>query len=230
MHMNLRTFGLAAVSAVVTAGLVVATVSAQAAPDQQTGSTVKPTQTAPPKPAETPKPSVAGTRATFLAPPPPDYIIGPDDVLTISFWRDPTMSGDFVVRPDGKISMPLINDIQAAGLTPEALGASVTEAAKEFIETPTVSVVVKQIKSRKVYIVGMVAKPGPYEMTGPMTLVQLIAVAGGLQEFSDKKHVLVMRTENGKNLSYTVNYDDLTKGKNLGQNILLRPGDTVVVR
>lgn len=180
--------------------------------------------------APPPVSNTVGTRATFLAPPPPDYIIGTDDVLTVAFWRDETMSGDVVVRPDGKISLPLVNEVLATGLTPIELCVAITEAAKKFIEAPVVSVTVKQINSRKVYIMGQVASTGPYNMTGPLTVVQLIAMAGGLQEFADKKNILVMRTEAGKNLSIKINYDDISKGRNLGQNIELRPGDIVIVR
>lgn len=227
MTSYMRTLGAAAVQAAWTVMVLASPAMAQ------TGSTQEPPPTVQPPPADPAaalRENVAGTRATFLEPPPADYIIGADDVLTINFWRDETMSGDYVVRPDGKISLPLINDVTAAGLTPEQLGARVSEAAKAFFESPTVSVGVKEINSRKVYITGLVAKPGPYLMTGPMTVVQLIAVAGGLQEFAQSKHILVMRTEAGNNLAYSVNYDDLAKGKNLSQNIVLRPGDTVVVR
>ena len=171
-----------------------------------------------------------GTRASFLFEHPPDYIIGADDILAIRFWREDSMNADVVVRPDGKITLPLINDIQAAGLTPIALCSAITDAAKRYlVETPTVSVLVKEINSRKVYITGQVGKPGPYEMSGQMTVVHLITMAGGLAEFADKKNITVIRTENGKQFSYRVNYADISKGKNLSQNIALRPGDTIIV-
>ena len=175
--------------------------------------------------------NAVGTRASFMFEHPPDYVIGADDILSVRFWRDETMTADVVVRPDGKITLPLINDIQAAGLTPIALCNAVTEAARKFlVQPPTVSVLVKEIKSRKVYITGQVGKPGQYEMSGPMTVVQLITVAGGLAEFADSKNITVLRSEAGKNLSYKVNYDDISKGKSLTQNIALKPGDTVIVR
>ena len=177
-----------------------------------------------------PAPATAGTRATFLAPPPPDYIIGADDILHVDFWGDDTLSTDVVVRPDGKISLRLLNEVHAEGLTPAELCVAITEAAKKYLEAPVVSVTVKQINSRKVYVIGMVNKPGPYNTTGPLTILQLIALAGGLQEFADKKNILVVRSEQGKMLSYKVNYDDISRGKNLGQNIELKPGDTVIVR
>jgi polysaccharide export outer membrane protein len=166
------------------------------------------------------------------APAPPDYVIGPDDVLRIDFWRDKDLSSDVVVRPDGKISLQLINDVQASGLTPEQLRLAVTTAASRFVEDPTVTVVVKQINSRKVFIVGQVSKPGTYPLGGPMTLVQLIALAGGLNEFADRENIVIVRAErrpDGEPVSVRVNYDDLIKRKNLKQNIELKPGDTVMV-
>jgi polysaccharide export outer membrane protein len=175
-------------------------------------------------------PETAGTRASFIVEHPPDYVIGADDVLTINFWRDAEMSNDVVVRPDGKISLPLVNDIQAAGLTPMQLCEAVTVAAKQYLEAPTVSIVVKQINSRRVYIIGQVGKTGPYPMSASMTVVELIALAGGVAEFADKKNILVVRKEAGKDISYKVNYEEISKGRNLGQNIELRPGDIVIVR
>jgi polysaccharide export outer membrane protein len=164
---------------------------------------------------------------------PPDYVIGPDDVLIVSFWRDKDLSTEAVVRPDGKISLQLINDIQASGLTPEQLRVAVTSAASKFVEEPTVTVVIKQINSRKVYIVGQVAKPGPYTLGGPMTLIQLIALAGGLTEYADKENIAIVgvaQQPDAEPPSVRVNYADLMKRKNLKQNnIALKPGDTVVV-
>jgi polysaccharide export outer membrane protein len=165
-------------------------------------------------------------------PAPPDYIIGPDDVLSISFWRDKDLSSDVVVRPDGKISLQLINDLQASGLTPEELRLKVTAAAARFVEEPTVTVVVKQINSRKVFVVGQVAKPGTYPLGGPMTVVQLIALAGGLNEYADRENITILRAErrpDGEPVSVRINYADLVKRKNLKQNIDLKPGDTVLV-
>lgn len=162
-------------------------------------------------------------------PTPPDYVIGPDDVLAIVFWREKEMSSDVFVRPDGKISLPLLNDIQASGLTPDQLRISVTEAAGKFVEEPAVTVVVKSINSRKVFITGQVAKPGPYALGGPTTVLQLIATAGGVAEYAKSDKIVVMRTENGKTVSYKFNYKDVTEGKKLQQNIDLKPGDTIVV-
>ena len=161
--------------------------------------------------------------------PPPDYVIGPDDLLSVVFWRDKEMSSDVAVRPDGKISLPLLNDVQAAGLTPPQLRDRLTEEAKNYIEDPNVTVVIRQINSRKVFVTGQVNKPGTYPLGGPTTVLQLIAMAGGLPEYAHTKKIRVMRTENGKTVSLKFNYDEVVEGKNLKQNIELKPGDTVIV-
>ena len=141
------------------------------------------------------------------------YVIGPDDVLSIVFWRDKDMSADVVVRPDGRISLPLINDIQAGGLTPGQLGEVVNAAARRFVEEPSATVVVKQINSRKLFITGQVEKPGPYPMTGRTTVLQLISMAGGLREFAEGKRILIMRTDkNGKQFGHGFNYREVIAG------------------
>jgi polysaccharide export outer membrane protein len=171
----------------------------------------------------------ASASTPTTAPLPDDYVIGADDVLTIVFWREKDLSGEVAVRPDGRISLPLLNDIDAAGLTPEQLRLRVTEAAEKLLEQPTVTVVVKQINSRKVFITGQVGKPGPYPLSGPMTVVQLIAMAGGVAEYADDKNITIMRSENGKQISLRFNYEEVKKRKRLEQNIQLKPGDTVIV-
>jgi polysaccharide export outer membrane protein len=160
---------------------------------------------------------------------PANYTIGPDDILSIVFWRDKDMSADVVVRPDGRITLPLISDVQAGGLTPELLRDSIREQATKFVEDPTVTVVVKQINSRRVYVTGMVGKPGAYPISNPTTVLQLLSMAGGVNEFANAKKIMVMRNENGQQKAYKFNYKDVVKGQNLKQNILLQPGDTVVV-
>lgn len=160
---------------------------------------------------------------------PADYHIGPDDVLTVVFWREKEMSAEVAVRPDGKISLPLLNDVQAAGLTPEQLRLQLTEAAAKFIEEPTVTIVVKQINSRRVFLTGNVGKPGAYSLSAPTTVLQLLATAGGVLEFAKSKEIRIMRTEDGRTVSYKFNYKEVTQGKNLKQNILLQPGDTIIV-
>ena len=150
-------------------------------------------------------------------------------MLGVVFWRDADMTGDVVVRPDGMITLPLLHDIKAAGLRPEELRLKIVEAAAKLIEDPNVSVVVRQINSRNVFITGQVTRPGPYPVSGQMTVIQLISVAGGLTEYANGKQITIMRTENGKAEMLRFNYNDVAKGKNLAQNVVLKPGDTVVV-
>lgn len=160
---------------------------------------------------------------------PAGYLIGADDVLTIVFWRDKDMSVEVTVRPDGRVSVPLLNDVQAAGLTPDQLRAHLEQAAGKYIAEPNATVVVKEIHSRKVFITGNVAKAGTYPLTGDMNVLQLIALAGGLAEYADAKNIVVMRNEGGEPHAFKFNYKDVIKQKNVQQNILLKPGDTIVV-
>jgi polysaccharide export outer membrane protein len=163
------------------------------------------------------------------AAPSPAYVIGPEDVLSVVFWRDKEMTTDVVVRPDGKISLPVLNEIDAAGLTPEQLQQRILHAASRYVEHPSAPVIVKEIKSRRVFITGQVNKPGEYVLIGPMRVVQLIALAGGLQEFADGSHISVMRVDNGRQVAFPFNYDEVKNRKNLAQNIELKPGDTVII-
>jgi polysaccharide biosynthesis/export protein len=173
-------------------------------------------------------PAAPKARATVV--PLADYVIGPDDQLSVVFWRDKDMSADVVVRPDGKISLPLLNEVQAAGYTPEQLRDLLVEAASKYIEQPNATVVVKEIHSRNVYITGKVAKSGTYPVTAGMNVMQLIALAGGLLEYADEKNIVVIRNEGGRQQYHRFNYRDVINQKRPQQNIALRPGDTVVVR
>ena len=185
----------------------------------------------PPAPPQGQKPTVpnGAPAAPAAAPLPAGYVIGPDDVLAVLFWRDKDMSAEVTVRPDGHISLPLINDVVAAGLTPEGLRDALTKEAAKYVEDPNVTVVVKQINSRRVFITGNVSKPGPYPLTTPTTVMQMIATAGGLLEFADSKNIVVLRVEKGQQVAIRFNYKEVLKRKNLKQNIELRPGDTIVV-
>jgi len=160
---------------------------------------------------------------------PTGYTIGPDDVLSIVFWREKELSADVVVRPDGLITLPLINDVPAAGSTPDQLRERLTGLARKFVTDPNVTVVVKAINSRKVFITGMVMKPGPYLLSGPTSVLQLVAMAGGLQEFAKNEKIVILRTENGQQATFQFNYQEVMNRKNLKQNIELKPGDTVLV-
>jgi polysaccharide export outer membrane protein len=160
----------------------------------------------------------------------PDYVIGADDVLSILFWRDKDLSApEVTVRPDGKVTLPLLNDVQAAGRTPEQLGEAIREAARKYVEDPNPTVIVKEIKSRRVFITGRIEKPGPYPLNGKTTILQLIAMAGGLREFVDGKNISLMRSEKEKQTIFAFNYQDVVKKGYLHQNIELKPGDVVVV-
>jgi polysaccharide export outer membrane protein len=179
--------------------------------------------------AQTPPAASSSNASVDTTAPPRDYVIGPDDQLSVVFWREKDMSADVVVRPDGKISLPLLNDVQAAGLTPPALRDQLIEAAKEYIEDPNVTIVVRQINSRRVFVTGEVAKPGPYPLTGQTTVLQILATAGGLREYADDKHIVVLRIEDGHHLTFKFNYRDVAKQRNLAQNVELKPGDTIIV-
>ena len=184
-------------------------------------------QAAPPKPAGVKPPAPAATQGTVNAP--PGYVIGPDDVLSIVFWRDKDMGADVVVRPDGMITLPLVNDIRAAGLTPDQLREEIVRAAEKYVESPSATVVVRQINSRRFYVTGQVGRPGTYPLSAPMTVLQALALAGGLADFAKKDKVVIMRTDGGRTQSLRFNYKDVIQGKNLQQNIEIKPGDTIVV-
>jgi polysaccharide export outer membrane protein len=182
--------------------------------------------------APTQKPAAPATpagQADKGVTPPPDYVIGAGDVLLITFWREKDLSGEAMVRPDGRISLPLINDVMAAGLTPDQLREGLMKEAQRFVEDTNVTVIVKAINSRWIYITGQVGKPGPYPLVGPTTVLQLIAMAGGILEYADSGSIVVMRNENGKPSNFKFNYKEVIRQRNLQQNILLKPGDTVVV-
>jgi polysaccharide export outer membrane protein len=161
--------------------------------------------------------------------PPADYVIGVDDKLSIVYWKDKDMSADVIVRPDGKISLPLLNEVTAAGLTPGQLRERISEESRRYVEDANIIVVVMQINSRRVFITGEVNKPGPYALAGPTTVLQLIAMADGLRDYANGKNILIMRNENSRPVSLRFSYQDVIARKNLKQNVELRPGDTVMV-
>jgi len=171
-----------------------------------------------PTPAIAPQVSVAG----------PSYVIGGDDVLLISVWKEPDLTTTLPVRPDGNISLPLLNDVQAAGLTPMQLANSITEKLRKFVADPRVTVVVTQINSQKVYVTGEVQHTGALQLLPNMTVLQALANAGFTQ-FANTKAIYVLRAENGQQQKIPVNYKRLVKGQAMEQNIALKPGDTIVV-
>jgi polysaccharide export outer membrane protein len=159
----------------------------------------------------------------------PSFVIGPEDVLGILFWREADVSGDVTVRPDGRVTLPLIGDITAAGVTPSALRDQIQAAFAKYLTDPNVTVVVRQINSRKVYITGEVIRPGAYPLTGPRTVMQLISLAGGVTQFAKSDSISILRPEQGKTRAFVFNYQDVAQGRNVQQNIQLQPGDTIVV-
>ena len=158
----------------------------------------------------------------------PSYLIGPDDVLLISVWKEPDLTTTLPVRPDGNISLPLLNDVQAAGLSPMQLATSITEKLKKFVSDPRVTVVVTQINSQKVHVTGEVQHTGALQLLPNMTVLQALADAGFTQ-FANTKGIYVLRAENGKQQKIPINYKHLVKGQAIEQNIILKAGDTIVV-
>lgn len=224
---RLATLAALLLGAAVGATPALAQTQGQAQPPRATAPATRPAQPTPGTPRPTQGPSVIASTGIAL---PTDYTIGPDDVLGVVFWRDPDMTGDVTVRPDGMITLPLLKDIKAAGLTPAQLTEQIQKAAATLIEDPNVTVTVRQINSRNVFITGQVARPGPYPVSGQMTVLHLIAIAGGLTEFANDKDIRINRFEGGQTKSLKFNYREVAEGKKLEQNVVLKPGDTVMVR
>ena len=163
---------------------------------------------------------------------PPDsdkYLIGPEDVLFIQVWKEEQLSQTVMVRTDGKISLPLIDEIQAAGLTPLRLKEVLTQKFKQFVETPIITVMVREAKSFKVYIGGQVVRPGVYTLVEEITLLQLIPLAGGFTEWANQRKILLVRKEGGQEKRITINYKKIISGEDLSHNMVLKPGDTIMV-
>jgi polysaccharide biosynthesis/export protein len=159
----------------------------------------------------------------------PNYLIGEQDVLDISIWKEPDISRQVPVRPDGKISLPLLNDVQAAGLTPRQLSLLISESLKKFLAEPQVTVIVTAINSRRVYIMGEVLRPGAYPLLPNMTVLQALSSAGGFTAFANLKKIYVLRAESGKQVKYPFNYKAVVSGKDPQSNLAVQPGDTIVV-
>ena len=182
--------------------------------------------------AQSPPPTPAQSQSKDSAPEAAekDFVIGLEDVLSVNVWKETELSlPNVVVRPDGKITVPLVGDIQASGLTTTQLQQHIAEKLQDFVASPMVSVTVVKIASRSVSIVGQVSKPGVYTMGSPMTVMELLARAGGLGLDAKGKKIKIIRKEEGKYIQFPFNYNDVVKGKNLKQNIVLKTGDLVVV-
>ena len=177
-------------------------------------------QNSPSKDSGSPKPSLPQAS--------PSYLIGPDDTLYVNVWKEPDLTATLPVRADGMISLPLLNDVQASGLTPMQLAASITDKLKKFVSDPRVTVVVTQMNSQRVYVTGEVNHSGAMNLTPEMTVLQALSTAG-FSQFANTKGIYVLRSENGTQKKYPVNYKKLVKGEASQQNYLLKPGDTIVV-
>ena len=186
-------------------------------------------ESSPNKSAQPAIPAMAGDEAKKAATTDPNYVIGPQDVLDVSVWKEPEVSRVVPVRPDGKISLPLLNDVPAAGLTPTQLAAQITESLKKYVTSPQVTVIVTTINSQRFYVLGEVMKPGAYPMLPGMSVMQALSSAGGFTPFAKMKGIYVLREENGKKVKYPFNYKEAISGKNAAQDILLKAGDTIVV-
>lgn len=160
---------------------------------------------------------------------PPGYTIGEQDVLNVDVWQEKEMSGPVVVRPDGMITVPLVNDVYVVGMTPEHLAELLTTKLKPFLEVPQVTVTVSQINSRRVYVIGEVARRGMFQINSTTTVLQILAQAGGISEYANGKKIYILRTVKGKQVRLPFNYDAVIRGSDDKDNIILRPGDTVVV-
>jgi len=159
----------------------------------------------------------------------PTYKIGPQDMLRIDVWKEPDISRTIPVRPDGKISLPLLNDVQAAGRTATELGETIREGLTKYITNPQVTVSVTEINSRRVYCTGEVLKPGALNLLPNMTALQAISSCGGFTQFARIKGIYILRVESGKQVKHPFNYKDVVKGKRPEDDIQLQPGDVIVV-
>jgi len=159
----------------------------------------------------------------------PNYIIGAQDVLDVSVWKEPELSREIPVRPDGKISLPLLNDVMAAGLTPEQLAGQLTSGLNKYMTNPQVTVIVTQINSKRIYILGEVARAGSYMLLPEMTVLQALSNAGGFTPYANLKNIYVLRQESGKQTKLFFNYKEVISGKSTAQNVALKSGDTIVV-
>ncbi len=157
------------------------------------------------------------------------YAIGPEDVLYIHVWKEESLTRTVPVRMDGKISLPLIQEIKAAGLTPLQLKEVLTRKFKEFLENPIVSVTVVEANSYKVYVTGLVRSPGVYRLRSETTVVQIISLAGGFTEWANPRKILIVRKEGGREKRITVNYNRIMSGKDTSSDVFLKAGDTIIV-
>jgi polysaccharide export outer membrane protein len=168
-------------------------------------------------------------RPEDIQPTPKDYIIGEEDVLTVTVWKERDLSGTAVVRPDGKITVPLVGEINVVGMKPAQLQKLLEEKFRPFITMAQVSVTVNQINSRKIYLIGQVVKEGTVPINGSMTVLQVLAGAGGLRDFAKRKKIYLLRKRGDQEIRFPFDYDAAIRGRKTEQNIRVEPGDTIVV-
>jgi polysaccharide export outer membrane protein len=170
----------------------------------------------------------AKANSAISATPDGGYRIGPQDVVQIDVWKEPEITRTIPVRPDGKISLPLLNDVQAAGLTAMQLAGSIRDGLTKYLTNPQVTVTVTQINSMRIFLTGEVTRPGALALLPNMTVLQAVS-SGGFTQFARLKSIYVLRVENGRQVKYPFNYKEVVKGKRAEENILLKPGDVIVV-
>jgi polysaccharide biosynthesis/export protein len=178
--------------------------------------------------ASTPSPAVRAPNARANVPAPAVYLIGPEDVLDISVWKNPELSRSVPVRPDGKVSLPLVNDIQAAGLTPAALREQLTARLAEYLDAPEVAVIVREVHSARVSVIGAVRTPGRYEINSPATVLEAIAMAQGFTDFAAKDRIVVLRANGATQRRIPFSFTRIADGSDQ-DNFLLQAGDIIVV-
>ena len=193
-------------------------------PDPAASDAAKPADTA--RPADIPKTADAAKPAEVV---PAGYIVGDSDVIHVNVWKEPEVSQTVVVRTDGNISLPLINEVKVSGMTPLQIQDLVAEKLKGFLNNPQVTVTVIEIRSKRAFITGEVSRPGTYSLNAQTTVLQLIAQAGGFTPFAKTDSIVVLRTEDGRQSRLKFKYKEVIQGKKTEQNIALHPGDTVVV-
>lgn len=192
--------------------------------DEQEASPEESTEAPPPVPS--PPNKEEGKKS---GPDPNAYIIGEQDSLAITVWKEKEISGGVVVRPDGKITVPLAGEIMVVGMTPVQLQDVLAEKLKPFVTVPQVTVAVTDIRSRKVYLIGKAVREGTFTINSSTTVLQIIAQVGGLKDFAKRKKIYILRQHGNEQLRFPFNFDDVIRGRHTEQNILLEPGDTIVV-
>jgi polysaccharide export outer membrane protein len=217
--------GLAIASAKLALGLLVVVTWAAAQQSSQPREEAAPVQQAKPGPADEAAPAESVKPVLPVSVDPKTFNLGPEDVVFIRVWREPDLSGQLVVRPDGKITMPLIGEVEASGLGPEALATRISDALSKFINNPQVLVQVMAVRSKRYLIDGEIYRPGAYPLAVPTTVFEAITLAGGFRDFANKKNITIIRGK--ERLKF--NYNDVVKGKNPNQNVQLQNGDKIIV-